>query len=453
MIFENKFNNENIQIDEYKFKVMGAESITLEILKAPFEHCLVFLKNPDKKIKMIISFKTRKKTYTLSEDFDLSDNCTLNSKIDNGEWTLEILKTYKIEGEYSISVSFNNQLTKSNNKFNPLKFPKNKIIDESSKWYVGDLHMHSFYTDGRVSHEEIKKDAENSKLDFIAVSDHSIFTSKFPNSNILIIPSTEITLDNMGHYNIHGLTDFINYLDYFKNNDMDKNSALDNIFKDLKNYNCLTCINHPFVYSWDIKHDFNIENIDLIEVINAPHLLDEEIDNEKAIRFFDYLWSKHICIMGVGGSDAHKKNYFQEYPIALPKTSIYCNGLSIYNLLESLKKGNSFISLYDDFEILFIDIKNNVILPGDKFSGDMELNARCKNIVIWQLIKNGEKIFEIKSKKFCYKIKILENDYFRLQARNLENEIILFVNPVHNISTPKKNIYLQNILKDFSLND
>ena len=87
-------------------------------------------------------------------------------------------------------------------------------------------------------------------------------------------------------------------------------------------------------------------------------------------------------------------------------------------------------------------------MPGDLISGEVLIQARAKQKVTWRIIKNG-KIFLSKESKFISeKIVVKKDEYYRLQA-DVEDEIVLFVNPIHNIEHSNKNVMFQDILKQF----
>lgn len=450
MKIENIFNSSEFQRDIYEFKVMDSTSITLSIIEAPFEHCLVIIKDLNDKIRLSTTFKSRKSTYTIHEDDCFSDNCAVGGKIDNGIWKIEIIRFYKIEGAYKLEILFNENKTLCDKAtFNPMTFDVCKLVNNEKRWYRGDLHLHSYYTDGRVTLDEINFEINNKGLDFVAISDHSVFTNKFPITNALIIPSVEITFDNLGHYNIHGLNDFIDYGRYYVQHNGDKNKIIDEILKDSLRKGEIVCINHPFTYFWDIEHDLNVNSNYVIEVINSPHLIEKEVDNDKAIRFFDFLWCKGICMMAVGGSDAHKKNYNNSYPVGIPETNLFMDGLCIKNVIKSIKNGNCYISVNTIVDIKIYNEEDN-FLPGDFVSGNITIYAKNNDNLKWEIVSNGEIVYSSIGNSVFYKLFVEKGQYYRLQARNVvSNEIVLFTNPIHNINISNENYKLLSLLEEF----
>lgn len=453
MLIEGEFNSDITQIQNYAFEVNGVSSIHFTLLEGAFEHFFILVKDPHKEIRALLTYKTRMKQYCLSKTPLTSDNNTVPGELPDGTWTVQIVRTYPIAGGFKLSVdTVLGEQEKPGRSVLMQRF--DELKDPRSGWYQGDFHTHSAYSDGRVSLEEIADAAKEKKLDFIAMSDHSTVTTKFPEADVLVIPSTEITWDDNGHYNIHGIKELPDYAS-FLGNSTNKSDALNQMFLHYHKQGCMLSLNHPFPYGWELKHEYNLQNLDTLEVFNAPHLFEEEIDNERAVRFFDYLWNNGYYLQGIGGSDAHKKNYYGTYPLAIPMTRVYCEGLSIHNVVEAARKGNSYLQIEEDFEILFHrpHRTKELILPGNRTDGDVEMNARCKTSVIWQLIKNGEPYKEMEGRKFHQMIHIQENEYYRLQARSLDGNLILFVNPIHNMTKIGAETSFQRILQQFYLTE
>lgn len=449
MIIEGVFDTGITQIDSYVFEVKGANSLHFTLLDGAFEHFFVLVKDPLGTLRALLSYKTRVKTYCLSTSYLHSDNYTLAGELYDGTWSIEIVRTYPVQGGYKLQIESDLGTAEKKGK-NPLLCPQSLITDKRTGWYRGDFHMHSAYTDGRVSLEEIELAAKAKQLDFISMTDHSTVTTKFPETEFPVIPALEITWDDEGHYNAHGLKDFPDYA-YFVRSTSNKDEALDLLFRHLRAEGCLLTINHPFPYGWELKHNYDIRSFDTLEVINAPHLLAKEVNNERAVRFFDFLWRNGHYLKAIGGSDAHKKNYFEQYPVGIPITKVYCKGLSVQNILEAARRGNSFLQTEEDFEVLYHrpESTKKLILPGEQVEGQVALKGRCHVRVRWQLVKNGIIVQETEGRRFQSEIDIKENEYYRLQARSFEDELLLFVNPIHNMTKKAEICFFQDILKGF----
>lgn len=448
MLIEGLLKPTPFQKDVHLFKVMDANAITLTFKLKPFEHCLVILKDPNHQIRILTTFKTRVNTYHLVSDESLASPCVFNGIILDGVWKLEIIKFYQIEAKYQIEISFNQNNSDYFQGFNPLIQDFDYCYKLKKAYYVGDLHLHSFYTDGRVSYDQINTQANLNQLDFIAVSDHSIFTNHFVDTKLLVVPSSEITFDNLGHYNLHGLKEVIDYALLYDIFNGDKNHIINYLFQKTLAANGVVCINHPFTYLWNINHQLIVDSRMVIEVINSPFLLQQEVDNDKAINFFDFLWQRKITMTAVGGSDAHKLNYNDKYPVGVPKNHFYLEYLSVNQLLDAIRKGRGYISVNVDVSFSF-KANNQEILPGDYHLGIFDFEAQSKLKLNWEIILNGKIINRVNDFKVSGQVELLKDNYWRLQARNLKGEIVLFINPIHAISTNTNKYSLITLLSEF----
>lgn len=429
MMIKGMFDQSQTQVFHESFEVNKATSIHFELLEGAFEHFFVVVKDPTAKIRALFTFKTRQKQYVLSKSFTTSDNYTECGAIDDGTWSLDVVRTYPITGGFSINIAFDLG-TQATDALSVMHQDFEHLYDEREGWYRGDFHVHSEYSDGRVPQSHIIEVAKHKSLDFLSMSEHSTNTTKFPVTNMPIIPATEITWDDNGHYNVHGMHTFIDYADIITRT-TNKDEALDMMFKDLRKQSAVLSINHPFALGISLTHHFDIRSFQLLEVMNAPHLLDKEVNNEKAIRFFDYLWTQGHYLYGIGGSDAHKKNYFDQYPLAIPLTKVYCKGLSIQNIIQAIAAGNAMMQSYEECEVR-IRQDGRLMLPGSRVHGKVDITARCETNITWQLYKNGQMVDRKTAKQYTCEFIVDTNEFYRLQA-SVNGETLCFINPIHNM--------------------
>lgn len=453
MRFCGVFHDSITQLDSFTFEVNGVDSIHFTLLEGAFEHFFLIVKDPEQTVRALLTYKTRLKQYSLTTSALTSDNNTLPGPLQNGTWSAQIIRTYPVKGSYEFEVAFNLGASCRKSE-NPMLTDRQKHQDTRTGWFRGDFHLHSAYSDGRISLDDILEACKSKQLDFISMTDHSTVTTSFPNSSLLVIPGTEITWDDDGHYNVHGLTKLPDYADFLKKS-KSKNEALDSLFRYFRKDNCVLSINHPFPYGWKLRHNYDIRSFQTLEVINAPHLFNEEIDNEKALRFFDFLWQNGHYLYAVGGSDAHKKNYFDKYPVGIPTTKVYCRGLCMEQVLNSLQKGHTYLQTEEDFEISYHrpSHEKDIILPGDRVQGAARMKARSTHRVYWQLIRSGSILDEKYGTYYSYTAEIKQDEYYRLQARNEEGKLILLVNPIHDMHRLPDVFMLQELLTAFEQED
>ncbi len=445
MIIKQEFNNHDVEVTSYSFIVQDNQSIHFHIKEGPFEHCFIVIKDSNETIRGLLTLKTRVFDYTLTENIESTSNGLMYGTLPNGEWTIEIVKPALIKGKVEIAIDFDKEIQEEVVQ-DVLAQNQEGIFSEERKWYIGDFHAHTHYSDGRVSFHQVNDQIIKKQLDVVAITEHSMVTTVFKKQKqALIIPATEITLDNLGHYNIFGLKEFVDYASYFKC--ATKIEALKQMLQSTKNQGCITSLNHPFTIGRPVGDDVDINSFDLMEVINSPHLDPPEVDNEKAIQFFDYCWKRNYLLYGIGGSDSHKEKDGKPYPLGCPTTSFYSEGLSIQKVIEAMKMGRMFIYLEDRFSVKMKQGQIDVF-PGQKVMGRVMINVSAEKDIDFYLIKNGEIDNQFFGKDYRVEVDVLPNDYYRIEARK-NGDIIFFMNPIHCKENNENKVILTEIIQQF----
>lgn len=454
MNFFNRFNDDkSIEIHQYQFKVKNVKNININLLDGIFEHAIIMVKDPHNIVRILFSFKSRFRSRFLSTEEIHTTNGAISGPILDGIWTLTIIKPSKrVKGKYQIEIRFDREITL--NDSNQYLTLKNNFYNETSNvpnnsWVNTELHSHSYYSDGRVSLDEIKETI-NHKIDLYALTDHTMFTTKFPSGNYLFLPGSELTFDNEFHYNLYGCKELIDFTKYFEGKKT-ITEVLEHCFKDLsKKY--LLSINHPFAAEITRHHHFNIKYFNLLEVINAPYAIDEFIDNEKAIRFFDYLWNHGYQLFGVGGSDAHKKNFHNTYPVGIPLTKLFLPESNISSALNSLKNGRVYLLNQVNARAKY-EKNGKEVLPGSKNIESITCKGYSQELLTWRVIIDGKCIDQQITKNYNKVYQIKAGSYLRLEARK-KGEIAVFVNPISNhLKVNEHDADIADLLSDFEKNE
>lgn len=447
MLIHHQFGEAEYEVFTTVIQVDNAQGIDITLNTGPFEHFFLIVKDPQQRIRALLTWKTRIKQYQICETFDGCSNNTLPGKIMAGEWSFTVVKPGWLCGDIEYEIHCYSGVKENGQTDTAAVLDKSwdEVVNPCSRWYSGDLHAHSEYSDGRVSLRHISRQATEQHLDFLALTDHSIVTTHFPPEAPLVLPATELTFDDDVHYNVFGLRQFIDYGTYFTHA-KNKNEALTMLQRDLAATGALIAINHPFAAGMSLAHDVDLRAIHLLEVINAPHLADQPIDNEKAIRFFDFLWLRGHRLTAVGGSDAHKVNSRGIYPLGQPITRIYCAGLSITSLLAGLKSGHTIVDNGVNIQ-LTLRQGSKEILPGSEVSGRVAFDAQgTDHALIWRLIRNGQCISEHSGIHFTVSVNPEPGSYFRLEAR-LDKQTVFFANPIYcRLSPPDEHRF--SVLRD-----
>ena len=232
-----------------------------------------------------------------------------------GEWRI-LVGAYQISGSY-IDVTYT--IT-----FETLE----------SRFYYGDLHVHTEASDGKYSAWELAVRAKKHGLDFIAFADHNNFSEndRLPVlADFTCIPAVEWT-HYKGHMNLFGIRHPFDH--GFIANDREQMRRL---LQNAREKGAYVSVNHPKCgvcpYLWEDDTAF-----DWMEIWNGPM----RPANARALLWWTELLRQGRKIPIVGGSDYHRGNF----PIRLgqPVTAVYSPSPDTGDLLASLAAGHAFVT-------------------------------------------------------------------------------------------------------------
>lgn len=338
-----------------------------------------------------------------------------------------------------------------------------KIINNECRYYKGDFHGHTNYSDGKMNSLQAINTMTMQELDFMALTEHNSIAYGFKETEVLMIPSFELTLPD-GHINIHGI----------KNNNLfDTITSFEGLMNNtIKKYSseCNISINHMFLNPWHFTaKEVDIKNLNTIEIICDPTYDGSTEANNKAVAFLDFLWDKGYSIYGIGGSDSHNHPHelydgsTEPSIYGDPCTYVYCPGLSIENIISGIKNGHCYVSRYLTLDI---SIAHDKFLPGDKISDSSSISYKV------QLVKNS--LNEPLEGRFIMNGKVIsktlisqesptailddfmqyaDNPYdwwLRFGLYNYKGDVLAYVNPVYNKKENTKNITLDKLIEEFN---
>lgn len=230
----------------------------------------------------------------------------------------------------------------------------------ADSWYKGDLHCHTFHSDGDSDPLDVVRKAESLGFDFIAITDHNVLTHQISlrdaDTPLLLIPGMEVTT-YFGHWNVWGDA---GWLDFRVQAADDMRQAMQAAVE--RGY--LVSCNHPKNYGppWEFPE---VDGYHCVEVWNGPWAF----FNEQALAF----WEAHLRAgrryTAVGGSDAHFHQREHPAQLGLPTTYIYCEGdPSPAKLLAALREGAVFVT--DGPQL---DLRCGDAIMGQAVDGDVAL--------------------------------------------------------------------------------
>ena len=240
-----------------------------------------------------------------------------------------------------------------------------------SGWYRGELHCHSYHSDGDSDPRDLVAAAKALGLDFLAVTDHNSIShlaalAQIDPGDMALIPGCEVTTYK-GHWNVWGLEEWIDFRTLTP--DLMRASILRAV-----ELGYLTSCNHPRPAGppWVFKE---ITGQHCIEVWNGPW----QIFNSEALAYWESRLRNGERLVAVGGSDAHFLTRPHIAKIGTPTTWIFCRKQpTAANLLAGLRAGHTFISAAPDGPQLYL--WSHQTMMGDGIarppSGRLDISAK-----------------------------------------------------------------------------
>ncbi|GGX83391.1 phosphoesterase [Streptomyces minutiscleroticus] len=220
--------------------------------------------------------------------------------------------------------------------------PPERAKGRGRAWYRGDCHLHSWYSDGRRTPEEIAALARAAGLDFINSSDHNTHAAHphwagAAGDDLLVLLGEEVTTRN-GHVLAIG-TDPGTFVDW-------RYRARDHRFgryaREIRRSGGLVVPAHPHATCIGCSWKFGFGDADAVEVWNGPYTPDDEVALADwdamlvaSVRSADGSW-----LPAMGGSDAHR----DPDAVGTPQTVVLADDLTREAVLEGIRAGRSYVA-------------------------------------------------------------------------------------------------------------
>ncbi|MFA9378674.1 MAG: CehA/McbA family metallohydrolase [Lachnotalea sp.] len=405
-------------------------SLLVSVVMEGDEYALILVYNPN---NIVCGFISKELSHFLDE-FYISDNCcTLNGlrhELVEGMYTVAIISIHSVEKK-NLEINFDIEMDiikeydesycqKTESQIAP---SFDEILEETHRYYKGDFHGHTIYSDGNNTRLEANEILKQQQMDFMAFTEHNSIPLTQGNTPCLSIPSFELTLPT-GHINVHGIKDMNTiFLKLQTSNILNSNLSEKELFQLIcdMTVECYSgeanlSLNHMFLKPWHFNYEnFDMSKLNTIEIICDPTYATSEEANDKAVAFLDFLWEEGLLIYGIGGSDSHNKQE-ERYEGAVepsiygdPATYVFCKGLSIRNIVDAVKKGHAYVARYVTMDICICEGK---YLPGDEVEAVGEVFTSDIN-------KTGK---ELKEELITYEVHIDSN---KILNRELVGRFIL----------------------------
>ena len=378
-------------------------------------------------------------------------------EIKPGKWHLVFGQASIEEGGVDVEITINlNQIDEkakeqfekeSNRDFSFKKKEKvERLKTDDLTWFAGDLHAHSFHSDGRWSIKGILESASSNNLDFVGITEHNTFShhkvieelSK-NYSDLLILKGEEVTTYG-GHINVWGLpkNEWVDFR-VFPN---EEKSAI-GIKDEAEKLGGLASINHPMMDCKGCRWSYGKwKNMPAVEIWNATW--DEQ--DEIALQEWDRLLLNDVKITGIASTDSHQRpeepsTYPTNLAIGEPTVFVGAKEKTKDGILDGVKNGKVFVA--DNSRrrmMLTADGKATIgdtveVKWGKTIKFDYTLEGFPNGSKFW-LYANGQvaKEFLIYDKKYTgvYKIYAHQDGYVRLEVRDASGKKMLgFSNPIY----------------------
>ncbi len=204
-----------------------------------------------------------------------------------------------------------------------------------ARWYRGDLHLHTVYSDGERHPGELVSDARAGGLDFIVSTEHNTNAANrmWPmcrTGSLLVIPGEEVTTRH-GHWLAVGLSARA-WVDW-------RYGPRDRVFPrfaaEVREAGGLVVAAHPAVPLPGSAWEFGFADVEALEVWNGRW----NVDDELSLRIWQRLLRRGRRVVAVGGSDSHGKHQ----RVGSPQTAVHANELSVPAIVDGLRRGRSYI--------------------------------------------------------------------------------------------------------------
>ena len=384
-------------------------------------------------------------------------NGYLAGKLTNGNWRV-ILGLYKIAPEGAaviVKIKINEvdapaaqQLADEKAKtFDFVKKPRvEPATAEGLRWFRGDLHLHTFHSDGTWTIKGILDYARANNLDFVGITDHNTFSHHrelnelaSADKNLLVMRGEEVTTYG-GHFNVWGLPTG-KWID-FRVTPKDS-SRLQNVVDEVKKLGLALSINHPTALcggcDWSYG-DNTWRSFSSVEIWNGAW----DFQDEAALKKWDEMLQNGEPIRAVGSSDSHnppgEKN---GSAIGTPTNFVGAKQLTQKDILAAITNGRVWIAENPTYRLNFtgtsgssrVNIGETIaVAPGTEFKLEFSGAGFPLGATV-ALVSRGKILQKLILEKpdfaSTFVVKPDGNEYFRLEIRDSAHQMLAFTNPIY----------------------
>jgi hypothetical protein len=400
----------------------------------------------------------RRSTIFISEN--AATNGYVAGRIPPGKWRVA-LGLYKVapEGvEVTVNIKFNDvdaELLKEpdaeENKSFTLPAIKKLPAPHAFggyRWFRGDLHLHTFHSDGTWTIPLILNWASASGLDFVGITEHNTFShhAKIDRlagnyKNLLVLRGEEVTTYG-GHYNVWGLPS--GEIVDFRVKPKDA-KHLQKVVDGIRRLGLIASLNHPTARCGGCDWSYgDWRKMDSVEIWNGAW----DFEDEAALKQWDALLQKGIRLTVIGSSDSHAPPLGANPPlnaraVGFPTNHVGMKNLTQKDLFQAIRGGRVWIGgLPNDFNLEFSALnagkRINIGELAEVSDKTIRLDMNSQNFpegAIASVISNGQILFREPVKQsensFSKIFNIEKDSYFRLEIRDADRKMLALTNPIY----------------------
>ncbi len=315
-------------------------------------------------------------------------------------------------------------------------------------WFRGDLHLHTFHSDGTWTIPMILSWAEGAGFNFVGLSEHNTYSHHAKidviaknYKNLLVLRSEEVTTYG-GHFNVWGLLsgEIIDFRVKPKDTKRLK-AVVDGVHK----LGLIASLNHPTARCGGCDWSYgDWQKMDSVEIWNGGW----DAEDEAALKQWDELLQKGSRLTVIGSSDSHTPplgaNPPQNArPIGFPTNHVGMKNLTQQDLLEAIRLGRVWIgSLPTNFNLEFSALNQrkrlNIGETAQVSNKTIRLDIKAENFpegAVMSVISNGQTLFrepiDQSGNTFSKVFDVEKDSYFRLEIRDADRKMLALTNPIY----------------------
>lgn len=256
-------------------------------------------------------------------------------------------------------------------------------LGRGPRWYRGDCHIHSVFSDGELNPGELALHARAAGLDFIATTEHNAAAAPgvwdgLAADDFLIVLGQEVTTQT-GHWLALGLR-LGQVVDW---NHRAEDAVIDQYMDQVHRVGGLCVAAHPHAPFPTGEFMFPFQGFDAVEVWNGQWISDLpwNADNELALTEWGHSLAADVRTgswrPAMGNSDTHL-----EGQIGIPHTVVFAEEFSTEAILAGIRSGRSWIAGSAVVDVSFTaSVNGRVAEVGERLAthgGQVEVRAAVR---------------------------------------------------------------------------